>query len=57
VSPEREWTFRIRQIIDAIEKIARYTRGSDRADLPKIQNVATTTFTVPKQQEPPGVPG
>jgi uncharacterized protein with HEPN domain len=27
VSPEREWTFRIRHIIEAIEKIARYTHG------------------------------
>ena len=27
VSPEREWKFRIRHILDAIAKIARYTEG------------------------------
>jgi len=27
VSPEREWKFRVRHILDAAEKIVRYTRG------------------------------
>jgi uncharacterized protein with HEPN domain len=27
MSPEREWTFRISHIIDAIEKISRYRHG------------------------------
>jgi uncharacterized protein with HEPN domain len=27
VSPEREWRFRVRHILDAIEKIVRYTGG------------------------------
>jgi uncharacterized protein with HEPN domain len=27
VSPERQWKFRVRHILDAIDKIARYTDG------------------------------
>lgn len=27
MSPEREWTFRIRHILDAIAKISQYTKG------------------------------